>query len=159
MSSAADPEALAGVLPGRWTIKATNFPMWTGGANLDPVIEYSLVRSSPLVLGDTVEYHDVRKGARTIVGTDRWRGDCFVWRGRRRLGLLASRWAVAGLVDDVVAIRFERSAVTPAGVDVLLREGVESPELRSQVAADPARLGLTVEEFASLTWLDHLPTN
>jgi hypothetical protein len=156
--SAPDPAALGALLPGRWSIEATNFPMWLGGARTEPAIEYGVVRAEPLVLADTVRYVDHRRGARAIVGTDRLRGDRFTWRGRGLLGVLRSRWRVVGAEEDVVAIRFERSLVTPAGVDVLLREGAESPELRSWVAADPSRLGLTVEEFASLTWLDHLPT-
>jgi hypothetical protein len=42
-------------------------------------------------------------------------------------------------------------------VDVVVAEGVDAIELRSYVASDPSSFGLTLEEFASLTWLDHLP--
>jgi hypothetical protein len=34
---------------------------------------------------------------------------------------------------------------------------VDATELRSVIAADPGSFGLSLEEFASLTWLDHLP--
>ncbi|WBU38961.1 hypothetical protein [Homoserinibacter sp. YIM 151385] len=152
-------DSLAGILPGRWSVKATNFPMWLGGAHTDPVFEYSIVREEPLVLADTVHYTDHRRGPRTVVGTDRLRGSQFVWRGRGLLRLVSSRWSVAGSEGDAIAIRFERSALTPAGVDVLLREGAESPELRTWVAEDPSRLGLEFGEFASLTWLDHTPAH
>lgn len=157
MSAEPDPATLGDLLPGRWVIKATNFPMWTGGARRDPSIEYQLVKSDPLTLSDTVRYEDHKKGPQTIVGTDRLAGDRFVWRGRRVMAVLRSRWRVAGAEGDAIAIRFEKSAVTPAGLDVLLRDGAETPELRTWVAADPSRLGISFEEFASLTWLDHLP--
>lgn len=149
---------LADALPGRWTLRATNFPMWLKPENREPVFEYELIATDPLRLRDTVHYRDERKGAaRTILGTDRQRGEGFVWRGRGMLGLLSSRWQVTGIDGDIIALRFERSAVTPAGVDLLVREGVEIDELRSQVAADLDKLGITVEEFASLSWLDHIP--
>jgi len=157
MAPAPDTSTLGELLPGRWSIKATNFPMWTGGARRDPVIEYGIVRADPLVLADSVQFVDHKKGATSIVGVDRLRGDRFVWRGKGRLSLVTSTWRVAGAEGDAIAIRFEKSAVTPAGVDVLLREGVDLPELRTWVAEDPERLGITFEEFAGLTWLDHLP--
>ena len=59
--------------------------------------------------------------------------------------------------QGLAVIRFEKSVVTPAGVDVVVGEGVDASELRTVIAADPASFGLTLEEFASLTWLDHLP--
>ena len=105
-----------------------------------------------------MHYTDGRGRARTIVGTDRWNGDHFVWRGGGALSLLRSHWHVASLVDDVLVIHFERSRVTPAGTDVAIRAGSEHPELRRRIAADPSAFGLTVEQFASLSWLDHIPT-
>jgi hypothetical protein len=149
---------LAEALPGRWTLRATNFPMWLKAENQDPVFEYELLSSEPLRFRDTVHYRDAGKDApRTINGTDRARGSGFVWRGRGLLGLLSSRWSVTGIDGDILALRFERSAVTPAGVDLLVREGVEIAELRREVAADLDKLGITIEEFASLSWLDHIP--
>jgi hypothetical protein len=153
MTPTPPPDVLAGQLPGRWTIRATNFPMWIRGDRRHPVIEYGLISADPLVLSDRVEYDDERRGARTIAGRDRARGDGFVWRGSGLLGVLSSRWEVSGLDGDLLAIRFHRSAVTPAGVDLLLREGGEEPELRTRAAADLDALGLTIEEFAGLTWL------
>ena len=68
-----------------------------------------------------------------------------------------SHWEVAGVRQGLVVLRFEKSVVTPAGVDVIVAEGLDATELRSVIAADPASFGLSIEEFASLTWLDHLP--
>jgi hypothetical protein len=64
---------------------------------------------------------------------------------------------VAGARQGLVVIRLGRSSVSPGGVDVAVGEGVDATELRSTIAAAPASFGLTLEEFASLTWLDHLP--
>jgi hypothetical protein len=157
MTPTPPPDVLAEQLPGRWTLRATNFPMWIRGDRRHPVFEYGLVTAQPLVLTDRVEYVDERRGPRAIPGRDRLRGEGehahFVWRGAGTLGLLSSRWVVSGLDGDVLAIRFERSLVTPAGVDLLSREGVELPELRRRAAEDLDRLGLAVEEFAALTWL------
>jgi len=50
-------------------------------------------------------------------------------------------------------ISFSKSLATPAGVDVIVREGVEHPELRATIAHGSEEFGLTPEEFGSLTWL------
>lgn len=148
-----DPELLRDALPGRWAIRATNFPMWLHGERRAPRIEYRMRRADPLVLDDIVSYVHDRRGPGRIVGTDRLRGDGFVWRGRGMLGVLRSRWVVAGLDGPVLAIRFARSVVTPAGADLLVREGEAMPELRTHAAERLEALGLTPEEFASLGWL------
>lgn len=156
MTPAPGPDLLAEALPGRWTIRATNFPMWIRGDRSDPTIEYRLRRAVPLTLGDVVEYRHARQGLRQVQGVDRWRRDGgFVWRGAGLLGLLRSRWEVAGIDGEVAAIRFHRSAVTPAGVDLLVREGASIPELRARTAERLEGFGITVEEFASFTWLAH----
>ncbi|MBI5160809.1 MAG: hypothetical protein HY996_05270 [Micrococcales bacterium] len=150
------PDLLAVALPGRWTIRATNFPAWIRGDRSDPTIEYRLRRSAPLTLGDVVEYRHARQGLRQIQGVDRWRpGGGFVWRGAGMLRMLRSRWEVTGIDGEVAAIRFHRSVVTPAGVDLLVREGAAIPELRTRAAEQLEVLGITVEEFASFTWLAH----
>lgn len=120
------------------------------------MIAYALRSREPLVLDDTVEYHHARQGRRTITGVDRARPDGrMVWRGSGVLALLRSRWEVTGLDSDIAAIRFQRSLVTPAGVDLLVREGAAVPELRGWAAERLDELGITVEEFASFTWLAH----
>jgi len=150
-----DAPDLAEVLPGRWFVRATNFPMWLGGARREPVFEYGVVKTSPLVLSDDVSYAVADGRVKHIVGRDRVGGDGFVWRGRGVLKPIRSRWQVTGVSADgnLMAIRFSKSIATPAGIDILEREGVHNPELRAAVAADTARYRLTMEDFASLTWL------
>ncbi|MCU1417943.1 MAG: hypothetical protein JWP32_2117 [Schumannella sp.] len=153
-----DVAALSRLLPGRWTVKATNFPMWLSGERRDPVFEYGVVRQQPLTLSDRVAYVDASGRQKTITGTDRWTGQGFTWKMRGIAGLFVkSRWEVAGARQGLAVIRFEKSIATPSGVDVVVGEGVDATDLRSVIAADPASFGLTLEEFASLTWLDHLP--
>lgn len=135
-------------------MRGTNFPMWLDGAKRDPSITYAILREQPLRLSDEVVY-TTDKGEKRVSGVDRARGDHFVWRGKGPLRLFASRWAVTGVNDDatVVVTRFAKTLATPAGLDVLVREGAEVDELRSLVANNAAQFGLTPEDFASLAWL------
>ena len=153
-----DVTTLAQLLPGRWTIKATNFPMWLSGERREPSFQYGLQRESQLTLSDEVAYVDADGKLKSIRGTDHWNGAGFTWRMRGIAGLFVrSRWEVAGIRHGLLVIRFEKSVATPSGVDVVVGDGVDATELRTVIAADPESFGLTIEEFASLTWLDHTP--
>lgn len=154
-----DVATLQRILPGRWIVKATNFPMWLSGERRDPTFEYVTRRGYPLVLADEVTYSDPEGKTKSIRGVDRWNGQGFTWKMNGVRGLFVkSRWEVAGVRQGLVVLRFEKSVVTPAGVDVIVGEGVDATELRAVIAADPGSFGLSIDEFASLTWLDHLPT-
>lgn len=148
------PRDLATLLPGTWRVAATNFPMWLGGGRHYPHFDYRVLSDDPLTLADTVTYTDAAGRERTVVGRDRLRGDEFVWRGNGLLKVAASRWRVTGTGEDdaVVAIRFERTLFTPAGVDILVRPDADL-DVRRVVALDTASFGLSPEEFASLSWL------
>jgi hypothetical protein len=150
---------LARLLPGSWEVAATNFPFWLAGTRLNPVVSYETITESPLVLRDVVSYETAEGIARTIVGRDRFSGSGFTWRGRGLLGLIASQWRVTGVNEShtVVAIHYERTVATPAGVDILIPVGTKVPEVRTIVATDAAAYGLTLETFASLTWLGATP--
>jgi hypothetical protein len=150
---------LATVLPGTWRVAATNFPMWLDGTKLGPRFGYEVLGTDPLVLSDTVSYRDAAGEEHTILGRDTWRRDGFVWRGAGLLRVARSRWTVTGASDDdsLLAIRFERSLFTPAGVDIIAREDSPHEEPRRIVAADIEAFGLTPEAFASLSWLAPVP--
>ena len=153
-----DYAALARLLPGRWTVKATNFPMWLSGENRDPVIEYGLLHERPLRVSDVVTYTESDGKHKTMAGTNAWTGVGFRRRTRGIGGVFArSRWEVAGARQGLVVLRFEQSLAMPSGLDVMVGENLDATELRRVIAADPTSFGLTIEEFASLTWLDHLP--
>jgi len=155
MRTAPDDRTLAEMLPGRWVVAASNFPMWLRGDRLNPVIEYGLISAQPLVLSDTVSYTKQDGAAKTVVGVDKWRGAGFLWRGKGLLRIASSSWTVPGVTEDgnVAVIRFSKSFATPAGIDVLVREGAPQPELRARVAGASERFGLSAEDFASLAWL------
>jgi hypothetical protein len=134
--------------------------MWLSGDRRDPSFEYVILRDEPLTLGDQVTYTDGDGKTTSIRGVDRWNGSGFTWKLNGLRGLfVTSRWEVAGVRQGLVVLRFEKSLVSPAGVDVIVAEGLDATELRSVIAADPASFGLSIEEFASLTWLDHLPAH
>jgi hypothetical protein len=155
MRSTLDDQALADLLPGTWTVAATNFPMWLTGERREPIFTYELLATAPLTLADDVAYLTPEGEEKHILGRDRWAHEGFTWRGKGILRLFASHWAVAGVSDDrtVAAIHFTRSIGTPAGIDILVRAGVHHPELRAMIAGDTERFGLTPEDFASLSWL------
>lgn len=150
-----DESTLADLLPGTWVIAATNFPMWLTGERVDPTFTYGLVSTDPLVLSDEVAFTTSEGEAKTILGQDTWRGEEFVWRGKGILKVAKSRWSVSGMSEDgnVVAIVFSKSIATPAGIDIVVREGATVDEPRTMIARDTERFGLTPENFGSLTWL------
>jgi hypothetical protein len=156
MPSAPDDSDLAAILPGTWIVRSTNFPMWLTRERTSPRFTYTLLKEDPLTLRDDVSYRTVDGAEKHVLGTDKRSHDGFVWRGKGPLRVLRSRWSVIGADDDstILAIRFEKTLFTHAGIDIIVREGVEVDELRSLVARNTEKFGLSAEDFASLTWLD-----
>ena len=150
-----DAEILREALPGEWRVLATTFGMWLSGRRLQPTFSYRLLPGSPLVLRDEVGYR-TRSGAhRRIVGVDRFDAGSgsFTWRGRGVLSVLSSRWRVQHLSDDreLIVLTFERSAVTPAGMDVIGRGQAERPDARDRVP--DGLTGTDLAHFDALRWL------
>jgi hypothetical protein len=133
--------------------------MWLDGKRLKPVLNYEVLSTEPLVLKDTVEYETDEGVAKTILGRDKFNGTGFTWRGNGLLRLVASHWAVTGAnaAGTVVAIQYDRTIATPAGIDILTPAGTPVPEVRTIVATDAAAYGLGLENFASLVWLGATP--
>ena len=155
MRATLDETTLAELLPGSWTVAATSFPMWLSGERRDPTFTYQVLGTDPLVLSDDVSYLTKDGLEKHILGRDRWYHGGFVWRGKGWLRLVSSHWAVTGASDDgsVLALHFSRSIATPAGMDIIVREGTVHPELRAMIAGSSEDFGLSPEDFASLTWL------
>ena len=151
-----DPVQLARILPGIWRIGASNFPVWLSGERTEPTFNYELKNSDPLELHDVVSWGTSKGAERTTIGVDKWSGDGFIWRGTKLRSPLTSHWSVLGTAhnDCVLAIRFSKALFSAAGVDNIIRDGVDPGELRAIVAHSSESLGLTPGEFASLTWID-----
>lgn len=156
MANAARDLDLTAILPGSWNVRSTNFPMWLNKERLSPRFTYTLLKESPLTLTDDVSYFTTDNVEKHVLGTDRLAGAGFVWRGKGLLKPFSSRWQVIGANEDatVLAIRFDKTLGTPAGIDIIVRDGKDPDELRSLVARNTEKFGLTAEDFASLTWLE-----
>jgi len=142
-------------LPGTWTIQATNFPMWLNGSRLNPRFTYTVLTPEPLSLTDDVSYTTAEGEEKHILGVDKEHANGFTWRGKGLLKLVASHWSVTGANPEgtVLAIHFEKTRLTPAGIDIIVREGITVPELRTLVVRNSEHFGLSAEDIAKLTWL------
>ncbi|MBP1046259.1 hypothetical protein I6N96_08175 [Enterococcus sp. BWM-S5] len=142
-------------LSGRWLIQATNFPMWLSEKRRKPSITYGLLAVEPLTLSDRVEYRNAKGKRKIIKGVDTAieYGQSFKWRGEGILALLSSRWDIVAIEDNILVIRFEKSLVTPGGVDVLVREHTAVCDLKLELRESLDTYGLSIEEFRSLSWL------
>ncbi|MBO0458008.1 hypothetical protein JZO77_14825 [Enterococcus hulanensis] len=138
-------------LEGTWEIKGTTFPMWLSNKRKNPRITYKKTEKNTVELLDLVEY-EAKGKTKQIKGIDRLAGEQFIWRGIGVLKVLSSRWQVVTIKGDVLVIRFEKSLVTPAGVDVLIRKGTIVPNLRERVLAHYESFGLTLKESNELQW-------
>ena len=110
---------------GTWFVLATNFPMWTKGRRTEPRFVYSHFREvdGRETFDDTVEYVEggrtrTIRGVETCLGPGRYR-----WRGKGWLWPFTSRWQIIAASGDeqVLAISFEATWFTPAGIDVISR--------------------------------------
>lgn len=138
-------------LEGTWEIKATNFPMWLSNKRKNPRITYKQTEKQVVELLDLVEY-EVNNKTKQIKGVDHVKDGKFIWRGLGILRILSSRWQVVTIKGDVLVIRFEKSLMTPAGVDILVKKGSKVPNLQQRVSANHEGFGLTAEEKETLRW-------
>lgn len=138
-------------LSGTWLIKGTTFPLWLSNKRDMPRITYRVLEKEPVKLLDLVEYE--KKGqTKQIKGVDYQEEKGFLWRGNGLLKVLKSRWEVVSIKGDVLVIRFAPSLVTPAGVDILVREGVVVSDLAKRVVQHFDVFGLTAEEIRQIQW-------
>lgn len=156
-----DSQDLAPLLIGSWQLRATNIPAWLSHERVAPEIAFEPISDAPLVLGDDVSWETADGRREHRLGVDRWNGTGFVRRGLGRRRLRRSRWSVVGFSADrdILVLRLIGSRSTPTGLDVLVRAGAEIGDARALVAHSAKLLGLTAEDFASLTWLDRPAQN
>jgi hypothetical protein len=146
---------LAELLPGIWAIAATNLPVWLTGERAEPHLTYELVSREPLVLSHAASYTSAEDAPKPEVGHDTFRDGQFVRRGTGLHRIVPSRWEVSGwgAGGAVLALRYFAALKTPAGLDIVVRERAQVPEIRALVAGSTDEFGLTPEEFGSLSWL------
>ena len=139
-------------LEGTWEIKATTFPMWLSGKRKHPRITYKLTNKKRVEFFDIVEY-EVKGHTKKIRGLDCLKKGRFVWRGLGLLKILSSQWKVVTMKDDILIIRFEKSLLTPPGIDILVRKGRDISNFQDEVEHTYENLGLTAEEKGEIKWL------
>lgn len=144
------------VLPGQWWVGASNLLFWLDGRHGDARFTIEVASRSPLRLTEEIAFNAADGQPRTKRGTARARDDgVFVWRGLGRELLAERRWVPVGIDEtgSIVVVRYLRSRRAPAGMTVFVRDGGPTQELRARIAATAGELGITAEDFASLTWL------
>lgn len=151
-----DSQQLVSLLLGTWRVRATNVPLWLSSERAAPAIAFDLISDAPLVLSNDLSWDSSGGQREHQLGVDRWNGSGFVRRGRGRRRLRRSQWSVVGsrADGDILVLGLTGSRTTPPGLDVFVREGAEIGDARALVAHSATALGLTAEDFASLTWLD-----
>lgn len=155
MSSELSPEDLARVLPGSWSVRATNLPGWLDASTHSYSVTFTVTSTEPLTLLEEVRFDVTGAETRRLESIDRLRGLEFIRRSTKKSELLASRWSVSGISDDesVVVIRFSKTRAVPAGLSVLVRADTPAEaRIRALVAHNTEQFGLSLEDFASLAW-------
>ena len=82
MGATPDETTLSRVLPGTWTIAASNIPAWLSGERLEPRYSYELVARDPLVLAHGVSYETAEGEEKQIISQDSWDRGEFRGRGK-----------------------------------------------------------------------------
>lgn len=110
------------------------------------------MKSSPLTFKDTVRYNQKNR-IKTIIGVDTLEENEFIWRGAGFLKLLKSKWTIIYIDEQVLIIKFAKSLVTPAGVDILMRENANVTVDRTYIQKK-YNAYLSKELFSKLTWFE-----
>lgn len=90
-----------------------------------------------------------------MLGTHHWDDNRFVWRRSQTLSAAGLQWWVPAITANgsILIVRFGRIHASAGGIDILAREGVDVPQLRSLVSRAPAEFGLTADEEALVSWM------
>jgi hypothetical protein len=143
------------LLPGAWRIVATNIPAWLDGERRNPRLTYEVVSTDPVRL--TTEFlFDLPDGTEArVLARERASGDTMVRRLRGVTELTRQRWHVDVADPDrgLLIVRTHAGFRTREGIELLLRSDADVDGIRRHVAGHTEPLGLSPEEFASLTWL------
>jgi hypothetical protein len=148
------PTLLASVMPGRWKVRASNLVHWLSGERLDVGVTIEPVSTDPLVVSVEENYRTTDGKRRSVFRLSRLTDDGFVGRRGAFSRLSPPRWSVKGLSADgaIMVIVHESRRAAEAGMEVLVRSDSDSEGARAAIAQDWESYGLTVEDFAKLSW-------
>ncbi len=144
-------------LSGKWTVQATNFPMWLKGDKLRPTFMYTPLEDGRLL--DEVQYQRKSNGdVETITGYDQYDSQTggFVWRGKGLLIIARSKWRVLDVAIDgqMAVIEFSKTLFTAAGIDVITRLSDFDHTMQKYAVDTMSRIGIQAEP--PLKWLNRL---
>ncbi|MBC7518857.1 MAG: hypothetical protein H7248_08275 [Microbacteriaceae bacterium] len=159
-SSAEAAELVVELLPGQWRVMATNRQYWLQRRRLAPTVDFTLIRKTPSALlgifgwrvGKRLRHSRVRfrmDADGTLVSAGRIGG-----RLRRTMAGASDDGAIVVLLVESAATLRRRRESPSEGIEVLLRVGELSEDLRASVARSATDFGLNAEEFASMAWAD-----
>ena len=119
------------ILQGTWHLIYSNFSMWKEDvANV--TFNYTPEQKDGKdVLLDEVKYLKGGKD-KSITGYDYPEDDTkFTWKGKGLLGILSSNWQLEWIshTQDCIIISFEKTLLTPAGVDILTRSDTPNEQI------------------------------
>ncbi|MDI2097906.1 hypothetical protein [Ruicaihuangia caeni] len=149
-----DPALLAEVLPGTWHVSASNLPVWVSADAAGLSVEIEVVKHDPLMLRHLIVVESRDGRVKRIGGVDRWVGTRFRTRSRALTPFRWGHWHITGISPDRdhIVVRMAKLRALPDSILICRRDGVEVDDLRATVSARTEPLGLSPEDFASLTW-------
>ncbi|MBS1624809.1 MAG: hypothetical protein JST83_12355 [Bacteroidetes bacterium] len=122
------------ILPGTWHLHYSTFPMWQRKGMHSVTFNYGIIdHQGTAALLDEVRYqkHDRYKCITGYDYPDHNDHHGFIWRGKGFLSLFKSKWRVEWMSEDQMAmvISFEKTLITPAGIDILTKDGADASQL------------------------------
>jgi|GEM_PF-5879311 len=124
------------ILEGTWHLVHSNFKMWHKGSIADVTFNYTPIQKrGKVALLDEVKYTEDGT-PKCITGYDYINDDSvFTWHGIGLLSLIRSSWQVEWMDKDCeyMLISFNKTLLTPAGVDILTRHNKPSATVIDEV--------------------------
>lgn len=154
--TASEGTAIAQLLVGSWVMRASNIPLWLSGERRSPFLSFAVATTHPLVLSEELSWTTADGERSQKLSIDHWDGTGFARRGQGLRMFDRSRWSLVGVNPErnILILRLISRKPARTGLELFVREGAAANDARSVVANSTARFGLTVEDFASLAWLD-----
>ena len=118
-------------LSGSWRLHYSTFPIWQKEGISNVTFHYTpSQRDGKAILIDEVKYLK-KERERTIKGYDHPDAldqYAYTWRGAGILRIFTNKWRIEWMSDaeNCIIISFARTFITPAGIDILTKNGTGS---------------------------------